>query len=62
MQPKRAEIRIVDNLTLSDDWYCLKKYTFDIQRRNGDWQRQVVKFTIAATEPRYCSITVTGKQ
>ena len=40
MQPKRAEIRIVDNLTLSDDWYCLKKYTFDIQRRNGDWQRQ----------------------
>lgn len=40
MQPKRAEIRIVDSKILSDDWYSLKKYTFDIQRRNGEWQRQ----------------------
>ncbi|MEN4929671.1 GDP-mannose pyrophosphatase [Erwinia billingiae] len=40
MQPKRAEIRIVDEKILSDDWYSLKKYTFDIQRRNGDWQQQ----------------------
>ncbi|AIR66044.1 GDP-mannose pyrophosphatase [Cedecea neteri] len=39
MQPKRAEVRIVDDRILSDDWYSLKKYTFDIQRRNGDWQR-----------------------
>ncbi len=40
MQPKRAEVRIVDEKILSDDWYSLKKYTFDIQRRNGDWQQQ----------------------
>lgn len=40
MQPKRAEIRIIDSKILSDDWYSLKKYTFDIQRRNGEWQRQ----------------------
>lgn len=38
MQPKRAEVRIVNEKILSDDWYSLKKYTFDIQRRNGDWQ------------------------
>lgn len=40
MQPKRAEVLIVDEKILSDDWYSLKKYTFDIQRRNGDWQQQ----------------------
>lgn len=40
MQPKRAEIRIIDSRILSDDWYSLKKYTFDMQRRNGTWQRQ----------------------
>lgn len=39
MQPKRAEVRIVDSRVLSDDWYSLKKYTFDLQRRNGHWQR-----------------------
>jgi len=40
MQHKRAEIRIIDDRILSDDWYSLKKYTFDLQRSNGDWQRQ----------------------
>lgn len=40
MPSKRAEIRMVNDIILSDDWYLLKKYTFDIQRRNGDWQRQ----------------------
>lgn len=40
MQSKRAEIRIIHDVVLSNDWYSLKKYTFDIQRRNGDWQRQ----------------------
>lgn len=40
MQPKRAGIRIITSRILSDDWYSLKKYTFDIQRRNGEWQRQ----------------------
>lgn len=40
MQPKRAEIHIIDSKILSDDWYSLKKYTFDIRRRSGEWQRQ----------------------
>lgn len=40
MPPKRAEIRIIDSTILSDDWYSLKKYTFELQRQNGEWQRQ----------------------
>lgn len=40
MQSKRAEVRIKDSKILSDDWYTLKKYTFDLQRRDGEWQRQ----------------------
>lgn len=40
MPPKRAEIRIIESKILSDDWYSLKKYTFELQRQNGEWQRQ----------------------
>jgi nudix-type nucleoside diphosphatase (YffH/AdpP family) len=32
----RIRIRKVE--TLSDDWYVLKKTTFDLKRRNGTWQ------------------------
>ncbi|WP_432700467.1 GDP-mannose pyrophosphatase [Kluyvera cryocrescens] len=35
-----AQVRIIENQTLANDWYLLKKYTFDLQRRNGQWQRQ----------------------
>jgi nudix-type nucleoside diphosphatase (YffH/AdpP family) len=31
-------IRIRDVRVLSDDWYVLKKTTFDYRRRNGQWQ------------------------
>ena len=40
MQSKRADVRIIDSETLSDNWYNLKKYTFDLQRRDGEWQQQ----------------------
>jgi nudix-type nucleoside diphosphatase (YffH/AdpP family) len=40
VQSKRAEVRIVDSKVLSDDWYTLKKYTFDLRRQDGEWQRQ----------------------
>jgi nudix-type nucleoside diphosphatase (YffH/AdpP family) len=33
-------IRIKNVETLSDDWYILKKTTFDFQRRDGTWQTQ----------------------
>lgn len=32
-------VRIVDSELLSDNWYTLKKTTFDFQRRDGSWQR-----------------------
>jgi nudix-type nucleoside diphosphatase (YffH/AdpP family) len=35
---ERVRIRKVE--TLSDDWYVLKKTTFDLQRRDGSWQQQ----------------------
>jgi nudix-type nucleoside diphosphatase (YffH/AdpP family) len=33
-------VRIVEQRLLSDDWYVLKKTTFDYRRRDGHWQRQ----------------------
>jgi len=40
VQLKRADIRIIESEILSDNWYSLKKYTFEQQRRDGEWQRQ----------------------
>ncbi|ELY5847813.1 NUDIX domain-containing protein [Cronobacter turicensis] len=40
MTSVREKVRIIETQTLSDDWYVLKKYTFDYQRRDGQWQRQ----------------------
>lgn len=36
----KDRVRIVASQVLSDDWYVLKKTTFDFLRRNGQWQRQ----------------------
>ncbi|MBB6099500.1 nudix-type nucleoside diphosphatase (YffH/AdpP family) [Deinobacterium chartae] len=33
-------VRVHDVRLLSDDWYVLKKTTFDYRRRDGTWQRQ----------------------
>jgi nudix-type nucleoside diphosphatase (YffH/AdpP family) len=33
-------VRIADVKVLADDWYVLKKTTFDFLRRDGNWQRQ----------------------
>lgn len=39
--PARGErIRIVGEQVLSDDWYLLRKVTFDYRRKDGTWQRQ----------------------
>ncbi|GHB88575.1 GDP-mannose pyrophosphatase NudK [Persicitalea jodogahamensis] len=34
------EIRIVEEKVLSDNWYTLRKVTFDYQRKDGSWERQ----------------------
>ncbi|OIN56843.1 GDP-mannose pyrophosphatase NudK [Arsenicibacter rosenii] len=33
-------IRISEEKVLSDNWYVLKKITFDYQRKNGNWETQ----------------------
>jgi nudix-type nucleoside diphosphatase (YffH/AdpP family) len=38
--PANERIRIIEERVLSDDWYILKKTTFDYRSRNGGWQRQ----------------------
>jgi nudix-type nucleoside diphosphatase (YffH/AdpP family) len=40
MSPSHDRVRIRNVETLSDDWYVLKKTTFDLRRRDGSWQSQ----------------------
>jgi len=40
MTATKDRVRIIDSTVLSDDWYLLKKTTFDFLRRDGVWQRQ----------------------
>jgi nudix-type nucleoside diphosphatase (YffH/AdpP family) len=40
MPPPDSRIRVRNVETLSDDWYVLKKTTFDLRRRDGSWQSQ----------------------
>ena len=36
----KDRVRIIDTTVLPNDWYVLKKTTFDFLRRDGVWQRQ----------------------
>lgn len=36
----QQKIRNIREQLLSDNWYTLKKYTFDLQRADGSWQEQ----------------------
>lgn len=38
--PTADHIRHVDVQVLSDNWYVLRKVSFDLRRRDGQWQRQ----------------------
>ncbi|MFK7805865.1 MAG: NUDIX domain-containing protein [Anaerolineae bacterium] len=40
MMPMQDRVQIKKVETLSDDWYVLKKTTFDYLRNNGEWQTQ----------------------
>jgi GDP-mannose pyrophosphatase NudK len=37
--PADAAVRVLDVTVLSEDWYVLKKTTFEHRRRDGSWQR-----------------------
>src|SRR5476649_1043921 len=36
----KSRVRMIESRVLSDDWYLLKKNTFDFLRNDGTWQRQ----------------------
>jgi nudix-type nucleoside diphosphatase (YffH/AdpP family) len=38
--PATDRVRIIEERLLSDDWYILKKTTFEYQCRDGRWQKQ----------------------
>ncbi|MDN7224210.1 NUDIX domain-containing protein [Providencia stuartii] len=40
MSAKTPQIRHIRETLLSDNWYTLKKYTYEIQHRDGRWQQQ----------------------
>lgn len=37
---ENGQVRITSETLLSDNWYVLKKYGFDLLRRDGQWQSQ----------------------
>lgn len=39
-RPDTDQVRITAEQVLSDDWYLLRKVSFDYRRRDGSWQRQ----------------------
>jgi nudix-type nucleoside diphosphatase (YffH/AdpP family) len=40
MQKESAHVRHLQEKLLSDNWFILKKYTFELMRRDGTWQQQ----------------------
>ncbi|TDT01301.1 GDP-mannose pyrophosphatase [Erwinia rhapontici] len=40
MQNMQERVRNIREQLLSDNWYTLKKYTFELLRRDGSWQEQ----------------------
>ena len=39
--PSTADVKLRAVEVLSDHWYTLRKVTYDLRRRDGQWQRQV---------------------
>jgi nudix-type nucleoside diphosphatase (YffH/AdpP family) len=40
MRTGNPRVRIVDTRVLSDDWYVLRRTTFDFRHRDGSWTRE----------------------
>ncbi len=59
MQTHAPHVRHVRETLLSDNWYTLKKYTFELLRRDGRWQgAKPGSLVTAATARSFYSITV----
>ena len=39
--PANERVRIVEQRVLADDWFVLKKTTFDYRRNDGSWETQI---------------------
>jgi GDP-mannose pyrophosphatase NudK len=37
---ENKNVKLLNNEILSDNWYTLRKYTYDYQRHDGVWERQ----------------------
>lgn len=40
MSAKHPQVRNIQETLLSDNWYTLKKYRYELQRSDGSWQEQ----------------------
>ena len=58
MQSKRADVRIIENETLSDNWYILKSTPLSCSDATANGSGKAAKCMTGETGPRYCSITV----
>lgn len=57
MQTHAPHVRHVRETLLSDNWYTLKKYTFELLRRDGRWQEQSREAYDRATAQSFYSTT-----
>lgn len=40
LHPEAAHVRLINKHLLSNNWYVLNKFEFELRRRDGGWQRQ----------------------
>lgn len=57
MQSKRADVRIIESETLSDNWYILKNIPLICSDAMVNGSGKIAKFTTGETEPPSCFIT-----
>ena len=58
---KSSRIENVHNQLLSDNWYVLRKYTYDLIKRNVNASRSPARYTTGETARRSCFITALKK-
>ncbi len=51
------KIKITENEILSDNWYTLRKISYEYQKKTATLKSKRVKPMIAETAPSFCSTT-----
>jgi hypothetical protein len=62
MHADAPRVRHIRETLLSDNWYTLKKYTFELLRRDGRWQEQSREAYDRGNGAVICSTTVKSKR